>query len=367
MKRRDFVKAAGLGVAGIGAGTIAKPAIAQSQPAVTWRLQSSYPKSLDTIYGASAMLSKMVAEATDNQFKIQVFAAGEIVPALGVLDAVQNGTVEAGQSGAYFYIGKDMAFAFGTAIPWGPNSRIHNGWFYHGGGNELLNEVYAKFNVYGLPAGNTGTQAAGFFRKELKSKADLSGLKMRIGGLGGNLLQRLGVVPQQLGAGDIYPALERGVIDAAEFVGPYDDEKLGLARIAPNYYFPGFWEGNAALTFFFNLDKWNALPKPYQSLVQTAAMAAGLDMQAKYDAQNPPALKRLVAAGAQLRLLPMDIMEATYSEAAAMFAEIGAKNPLFKKLYDSQTAFNEAGTSWWQIAEANYDALSIQLGRKFRK
>ncbi len=352
MKRRAFLKSAGVATA---AAAVASPAIAQSSPAISWRLQSSYPKSLETLFGACQFLAKMVGEATDGKFVIQPFAAGEIVPALGVQEAVSNGTVEMGQTGSYFYIGKDMSFAFGTAIPWGPNSRQQNAWLYQAGGLDLLNEFYAKFNIYALPAGNTGTQMGGWFRKEIKSKEDLNGLKMRIGGLGGNVLQKLGVVPQQLGAGDIYPALERGILDAAEFVGPYDDEKLGLAKVAPFYHYPAFWEGGAELSFFMNKDKWEALPKSYQAIFRAAAMAAGHDMQAKYDVLNPPALKRLLIAGAQLRPIPQDVLKASYKIAMDLYKEISDKNPGFKKIYDHQTAFQRESQPWWAVSDLNYD------------
>ncbi len=356
MKRRAFLKSAGLGSAAV---AVASPAIAQASPSITWRLTSSYPKSLETLYGACTFLSELVSDATDGAFKIQVFAAGEVVPALAVADAVGNGTVEMGQTGSYFYIGKDTGFAFGTAIPWGPNSRQQNAWLYRGGGIELLNEFYAKFGLFNLPAGNTGTQMGGWFRKEIKSRADLSGLKMRIGGLGGTVLQKLGVIPQQLGAGDIYPALERGVLDAAEFVGPYDDEKLGFVKIAPYYYYPAFWEGGAELSFFFNLDKWKALPKTYQTILRTAAAMAGHDMQAKYDVLNPPALRRLVAAGAQLRPLPNDILRASYKIALDLYKEMSEQNPSFKKIYEHQAAFHRDSQAYWAISDFYYDYMAV--------
>lgn len=351
MQRRNFLKGAtaGAGVA------LASPAIAQSAPAIKWRLQSSYPKSLETLFGACQFFSRAVSEATDGRFEVQVFSAGEIVPALQVADACSNGTVEMGHTGSYFYIGKDMGFAFGTAIPWGLNSRQQSAWLYHAGGLDLLNAFYGQFNLFALPAGNTGTQMGGWFRKEIKSIADLNGAKMRIGGLGGNVLQKLGVVPQQLGAGDIYPALEKGVIDAAEFVGPYDDEKLGLAKVAPFYHYPAFWEGGAELTFFFNKPKWEELPKAYQSIVRTAAMAAGHDMQAKYDVLNPQALRRLVASGAQLRALPQDVMRASYKAAFELYNEISEKSPNFKKIFDHQLAFQRESQPWWGISDLNYD------------
>jgi TRAP-type mannitol/chloroaromatic compound transport system substrate-binding protein len=356
MKRREFMKAAGLGVA---ASSVAMPAIAQSAPTINWRLQSSYPTSLDTIYGACKVLSQAVAEATDNKFKIQVFAAGEIMPPLSIVDGVQNGTVEMGHTGSYFYIGKDPSFAFGTGIPFGPNTRQQHAWFYHGGGNELLNEFYATYKLYHLPLGGTGTQMGGWFRKEIKSKADLAGLKMRIGGLAGNVLQRLGLVPTQLAAGDIYTSLERGTLDAAEFVGPFDDEKLGLAKIAPYYYYPGFWEGAASLSLFVNLDKWNELPPGYKSVLNTAAGYAAADMLAKYDAQNPAALRRLVANGAQLRAFPQDLLQESYKAATGLYAEMGANNPTFKKILDHQMAFRNQVYPWTQISDFSYDSLML--------
>jgi TRAP-type mannitol/chloroaromatic compound transport system substrate-binding protein len=361
MKRREFMKAAGLGVAASG---VAMPAIAQSTPTINWRLQSSYPTSLDTIYGACKVLSQAVAEATDNKFKIQVFAAGEIIPPLSIVDGVQNGTVEMGHTGSYFYIGKDPSFAFGTGIPFGPNTRQQQAWFYHGGGNDLLNEFYATYKLYHLPLGGTGTQMGGWFRKEIKSKADLAGLKMRIGGLAGNVLQRLGLVPTQLAAGDIYTSLERGTLDAAEFVGPFDDEKLGLAKIAPYYYYPGFWEGAASLSLFVNLDKWNELPPGYKSVLNTAAGYAAADMLAKYDAQNPAALRRLVVNGAQLRAFPQDLLQESYKAATALYAEMGASNPTFKKILDHQMAFRNQVYPWTQISDFSYDSLMLLAMRQ---
>lgn len=363
MKRREFVKAMGVGAA---SGAIAAPAIAQSPPSLTWRLQSSYPKSLDTLYGACTFFADAVADLTDNRFKLQVFAAGEIVPALQVADAVGNATVEMGHTASYFYIGKDMGLAFGTAIPWGMNSRQQNAWMYRGGGIDLMNELYATFGLYGLPAGNTGTQMAGWFRKELKTVDDLKGLKMRIGGLGGHVLQKLGVVPQQLGAADIYPALEKGVLDAAEFVGPYDDEKLGFAKVAPVYHYPAFWEAGAELSFFINKAKWEQLPKPFQSAIRIAAMAAGHDMQAKYDVLNPPALRRLVAAGAQLKPMPQAIQRASYVATQQLYRELLDRSPSFRKIYEHQIAFHRDSQLWWSISDLAYDVtLTTAIHQKW--
>ncbi|WP_332683454.1 TRAP transporter substrate-binding protein [Bosea sp. (in: a-proteobacteria)] len=357
MKRRQFLKVAGAGAA---ASAIAAPAIAQSMPEVKWRLTSSFPKSLDTLYGASEVLSKAVAEATDNKFQIQAFAAGEIVPGLQALDAVTNNTVEMCHTASYYYVGKDPTFAFGTAVPFGLNARQQNAWFSYGGGNELLNDFYKKFNVYALPGGNTNCQMGGWFRKEIKTVADLQGVKMRIGGFAGQVMSKLGVVPQQIAGGDIYPALEKGTIDAAEWVGPYDDEKLGFNKVAPYYYYPGWWEGGAALHMFINTAKWEALPKAYKSILTTASALTTVDMMAKYDARNPAALKRLVGAGAQLRPFSQEILEACLKASKEVYAETSAKNPDFKKLYEAMSAFRGDEYLWFQIAEYTYDNFMIR-------
>lgn len=362
MKRRQFVQAAGLGIA---AAAIAKPAIAQSAPEIKWRLTSSFPKSLDTIYGAAETFSKAVSEATDGKFQIQVFAGGEIVPGLQAADAVTNGTVEMCHTAPYYYIGKDPTFAFGTSVPFGLNSRQQNAWFYHGGGMDMMNEFFKGFNIYSMPGGNTGTQMGGWFRKEIKTPADFNGLKMRIGGLAGKVIAKLGAVPQQIAGGDIYPALEKGTIDAAEWVGPYDDEKLGFNKVAPFYYYPGWWEGGAALHFFTNTAKWAELPKNYQAILTSAAAHANVDMQAKYDARNPAAIKRLVQdGGAQLRPFSPEIMEACYKAATDLYAEIAGTNATFKKVHDAYMAFRNEEYLWFQIGEYTYDSFMIRQRAK---
>ena len=358
MKRREFLKAAGLGAA---ASAVAAPAIAQSMPEIKWRLTASWPKSLDTLFGCPEFMSKRIAEITDNKFQIQVFAAGEIVPGLQVLDAVQNGTVEMGHTAGYYYFGKDPAFTFSTALPFGLNTRQQDAWNYHAGGMDLLNELFKQYNCYGLPTGNTTCQMGGWFRKEINSVNDLSGLKMRIGGFAGRIVVKLGVVPQQLAAGDIYPSLEKGTIDAAEWVGPYDDEKLGFVKVAKYYYYPGWWEGGAQPHLLVNLAKWNELPKNYQAIVQAAARDAGVWMTSKYDTLNPQALKRLVSQGAQLRPFPQPVMEACYKAANDLYAEIGQTNPMFKKLYDSLTGFRGDSFQWMQVAELSFDSFMMRM------
>ena len=357
MKRRDFIKTAGVGLAAAG---VASPAIAQSMPDIKWRLTSSFPKSLDTIYGAAEVFSKAVAEATDNKFQIQVFAAGEIVPGLQAADAGSSGTVEMCHTASYYYFGKDPTYALGTSVPFGLNSRMMTAWLQHGGGSELLNDFYKKANIIAFAAGNTGCQMGGWYRKEIKTPQDLSGLKMRIGGFAGQVLTKLGVVPQQLAGGDIYPALEKGTIDAAEWVGPYDDEKLGFQKVAQYYYYPGWWEGGPTLHNFININKWNELPAGYKSLVKTASSLANEWMQAKYDAVNPAALKRLVAGGAQLRPFSQEVMDASLKAANEVYAETYAKNADFKKIHEAMAAFRGEQYLWWQVAEYGYDTFMIR-------
>ena len=358
MKRRQFLTAMGAGAA---AAAIAKPAIAQSAPTIKWRLTASWPKSLDTLFGACETFSKLVSEATDGKFQIQTFAAGEIVPGLQVLDAVQNGTVEMGHSAQYYYIGKDPTWALFCAVPFGLNARQQNAWFYEGDGQKLIDEFGAKFNTKCLLMGNTGCQMGGWFNKEIKSPDDFKGLKMRIGGWAGKTLGKLGVVAQQIAGGDIYPALEKGTIDAAEWVGPYDDEKLGFVKVAKYYYYPGWWEPGSTPHFLFNLAKWNELPKIYQAALETVAQESGMLMTAKYDAQNPLALKRLAAAGAVLKPWSPEIMDASWKAANELYGELSAKNEWFKKMYDHFTAFRSDQYLWWQVADYTMDSYMIKF------
>jgi TRAP-type mannitol/chloroaromatic compound transport system substrate-binding protein len=354
MKRRDFLLTGGAAAVGT-ATSFPAPAIAQSQPEVKWRLATSYPKSLDTIHGTVEHIAQRVAAATDNKFQIRVFAAGEIVPGLQVLDAVQNGTVEAGYSSSYYYVGKDPTFALNTTIPFGLNTRQQNAWMLHGGGLELVREFFKGYNVHLIPAGNTGAQMGGWFRKEIKSIEDLKGLKFRIAGLAGNVLQKLGTVPQQIAGGDIYPALEKGTIDAAEWVGPYDDEKLGFHKVAKYYYYPGWWEGSAELDVYVNQAAWQALPKEYQAILDTACGEASQWMTAKYDADNPAALRRLISNGTQLRPFPREVMAACYKASFELYDEISAQNPKWKKIFDSWSKFRDEEYLWFRVAENTFD------------
>jgi len=350
MQRRDLIKG---GAAGLLAGLV-NPAQAADLPAIRWRLASSFPKSLDTIYGAAEVMAKRVEQLTGGKFQIRVFAGGEIVPGLQVLDAVQAGTVECGHSASYYYVGKNKAFAFDCAIPFGLNARQQNSWMISGGGLKLTREFFKDYNVLNFPGGNTGTQMGGWYRKEIRSLKDLKGVKMRIPGFGGEIMARLGVVPQTLAGGDIYPALEKGAIDATEWVGPYDDEKLGFHKVAKYYYYPGWWEGGPQLSFYVNIKKWADLPPAYQSAFEVAAAEANVHMLAEYDAKNPLALMRLVKQGVKLRPYPQDILIAARKAAFDIYDQEAAKNPAFKKIYIPWKRFRDAGIQWFKVAEASY-------------
>ncbi|WEZ83232.1 TRAP transporter substrate-binding protein [Rhizobium sp. 32-5/1] len=360
MDRRSFITRAGLGgVGAVAATTLAAPAIAQTTPKINWRLTSSFPKSLDTIYGGAEVISKYVSEATDGNFKIQVFAAGEIVPGLQAADAAAAGTVEACHTVSYYYWGKDPVWALGAAVPFALNARGMNAWQYHGGGIDMFNEFLGAQGLIGFPGGNTGVQMGGWFRKEIKTVADLQGLKMRIGGFAGKVMEKLGVVPQQIAGGDIYPSLEKGTIDAAEWVGPYDDEKLGFYKVAPYYYYPGWWEGGPTVHAIFNKAAFEGLPPAYQSLLRTACQAADANMLQKYDYLNPSAIKRLVAGGAKLSPFSQEILSACFDASNEVYAEMEASNPTFKKIWGSIKAFRGEYFLNAQIAEYNYDTFMM--------
>ena len=360
LDRRKFLKTAAIGAGAGGSTAIVAPALAQSAPDVRWRMTASWPKSLDTLYGGCEFLARRVAELSDNKFQIQVFAAGEIVPGLQVLDAVQQGTIECGHTAPYYYFGKDPTFTFGTDLPFGMNVRMRNAWLYHGGGLDLINEFHKKYNALYLPAGNTNCQMGGWYRKEITSLADLKGLKFRVGGFAGIILSKLGVVPQQIAGGDIYPALEKGTIDAAEWVGPHADEKLGFVKVAQYYYYPGWWEVGPTVGVFVNLERWGALPKLYQTILQSAAAETNQWISAKYDAQNPAALKRLVAGGAILKTFPPDVMDGCWKAANEVFAEMSEKNASFKRVYDHFVAFRSDQYLWNQVTDYTMDSYMIR-------
>ena len=336
------------------------PALAQAQnPEVRWRLTSSFPRNLDILFFGAEQVAKRVAELTDNRFQIRTFPAGEIVPSLQVLDAVQAGTVEAGQTALYYYIGKDPSFTFFTSIPFGGNFRQQGAWMKRGGGNELCAELLKEYNCTGFLLGDTGTQMGGWFRNEIRSLQDINGLKFRIAGMGGRVFQRLGAVPQLIAGSDIYPSLERGVIDAAEWVGPYDDEKLGFQRVARFYYAPGFWEPCARGHLLVNQRAWDALPDAYKSAVQVACIEVELEMMARYDRENPLALRRLIAGGAQLRAWPREVMQAAWRESNALMDELAGGNARFKRIWESYRPFRDDQFQWFRVADNAYDNFAF--------
>ncbi|MGY3617901.1 TRAP transporter substrate-binding protein [Bradyrhizobium sp. USDA 10063] len=356
MNRRKLL----LGLAGGTAGVaLAAPAIAQTQPTVRWRMATGWPKSLDTIHGSAEDLCRRVGQLTEGRFEIRCFAGGEVVPALQVLDAVQNGTIECGHILSANYIGKSPTYAFDAGLPFGLNARQQAAWLYEGGGLPLVRAFYKKSNVIPFPVGNVGTQMGGFYRKEINTVQDLQGLKIRIGGLGGTILRKLGAVPQQLPPSDIYSALERGTIDASEWIGPYDDAKLGLNKVAKFYYAPGWWEGSAGITAPVSLPAWEALPEPFRVAFETACNEQMMFMIAKYDARNPDALRRMIGEGTQLRLFPRAVLDACYKASFETFEEIAAKDADFKTIYDPWKRFLESSNPWFRVAEQSLDAYRL--------
>lgn len=360
MERRSFVHGAGL--AGVLAAGVA-PAVVHAQTALRWRLTSGFPKSLDTIYGAAETFARKVKDMSGGKFEISVHAAGELVPMPGLVDAVQSGTVEMGHTAPYYYFGKNDAFALGCAIPFGLNSRQMTAWQYDGNGLKLMREFYSNYGFISFPMGNTGAQMGGWYRKEIKTVADMKGLKFRVGGFAGKVTARLGTVSQNIPGGEIYQALEKGTIDAAEWVGPYDDQKLGFNKVAPIYHYPGWWEGGPQLDLYVNQKAYDGLSAEYKAIIESAAAYAHTEMQAKYDARNPAALKQLVAGKTRLVAFPKPVLDAAFKEAMALYAEISASNPAFKKIYDDYSNFRREANLWFRFTEARFDSYmqSVKL------
>ena len=358
--RRDFLHRSLIGTAAL-AGTAAgcagpqdgAPAV-HTQKSVTWRLASSFPRGLDTIFGAAEVLAERLEAMSDGKFRIRVYPGGEIVPNLQVLDAAQNGTVQVGHTASYYYIGKNPAFAFDTCVPFGMTSRQQTAWLTEGGGLDLMRGLFADFGITVFPAGNTGTQMGGWFKREIAGAGDLQGLKMRIPGLGGEVMSRLGATVQVLGGSDIYPALERGAIDATEWVGPYDDAKLGFHKVAKYYYYPGWWEPGPSLSYMVNLKAWNELPKSYQEMFAAAAAESAMVMQARYDQQNPAALAGLLQEGVEMRAFSDDLMTAAKKASFEMLEEQAAGDPAYRKVYDAWSKARRDAYQWLGTAELTY-------------
>ena len=362
MQRRSFLAKGATGAAAGAA--LAAPAIVRAQPAVRWRMASSFPKSLDALYGGAELLARRVGEMTNGKFQISAHAAGELVPGLGVLDAVQQGTVEMGHTAMYYYFGKDPAWAFGTIVPFGLNTRQYNAWWHQLGGEKVFNDFAGRAaGITAILCGNTGAQMGGWFRKEINTLEDLKGLKFRIAGIAGQVLSRLGVVPQQLAGGDIYPALEKGTIDAAEWVGPYDDEKLGFNKVAKFYYYPGWWEGCAAFHAIVNNKSLASLPPEYRAALMAACEEAYAYTTSRYDALNPQAIKRLVGSGTQLKPFSRAILDACYKTTQDVYAETAAKNAEFKKLHDHYFGVQRDLVAWQRVTENTFNDYIANVKR----
>lgn len=379
MNRREFLtnvatKAAGGAVIGLAAGCTfgATPAAQEVQQAIAqdtalpelkWEMATSWPPSVDILFGSAQLFTDVVRTLTGGKLQITARAAGELAPGTQVLDVVAQGAVPIGHTASYYYIGKTPATAFGTTVPFGLTAQQQNSWFYAGGGMELMQQLYAeRFNVLPLPAGNTGMQMGGWFRREINTIADLQGLKMRIPGLGGQIMARLGVNVQVLAAGEIFQALQTGAVDAAEWVGPYDDQKLGLNTVAQYYYRPGWWEPGSSLEVNINLDEWNKLPELYQVAIQSAAAYANLVMLSRYEAANDAALAELVASGTQLREYSPEIMSAAYAEWQNLAEEFSAQDSDFKAIYEQWSAFRSTISNWNKTNEFAFTSFVFNQG-----
>lgn len=355
MERRNFLKKAGL--AGILAAGVSP--MVHAEPTIRWRIASSFPKTLDTIYGGAEVFANLVNKMSGGRMQVTVHAAGELMPALEVLKGVQSRTVDAAHTAGYYFHNVHPVFAIDAAIPFGLNSRQMTSWMYQGNGMTLLRSFFAKQGVVNLPLGNTGAQMGGWFRKEITTKSDLQGLKMRCGGFPGRVLKELGVTPVTMGGGDIYPALEKGTIDAAEWVGPYDDLKLGFHKVAKNYLYPAFWEGGTQLSLYISKVSYDSLPDDLKEVVTAAASHAHVDMQAKYDARNPAALKELLTHGVKLIRMPKDVMDTAYRAAEQLYEDLSAKDPEWKKIYTDYDKFRTDEYQWFRIAEQSYDSFMM--------
>ena len=371
VNRRNFLGHAAAGAAGAGllaacgsddsSDTLDGAPAVQTGQRVTWRCASSFPRGLDAIYGSAERIGEITSALTGGRFQIRAYPAGELVPGLQVMDAVQQGTVQVGQSTSYYYTGKNQALAFDTGVPFGMTARQQDAWLNEGGGLDVVRGVFADFGIITFPGGNTGAQMGGWFRKEVNTAEDLRGLKMRIPGLGGDVMDRLGVTVQVLAGGEIYPALERGAIDATEWVGPYDDEKLGLHRAARYYYYPGWWEPSASVSFEVNRTAWDSLSADYKAVFEVAAQVSARRMLYTYDARNPAALQRLVAGGTRLRPFSDEIMSLARTTIGEILEENAAADAQYRQVYDHWRSFKEASYRWFATAELRYAGFAFDL------
>ena len=361
MERREFLSLAAKGA--LGATALAACSTgdddldgalqADDLPTITWELATSWPTSLDTIYGGAQTVADRVTAMTGGRFTINARAGGEVVPALEILQNVQSNSIDAGHTASYYYRGLAEVIAFGTAVPFGLTARQQNGWLYYGGGLEMLQEIYAeRFNAIQFPAGNTGVQMGGWFNTEINSLADIEGLRFRIPGLGGVVMSELGAAVQQIPGGEIFQSLQTGAIDAAEWVGPYDDLQLEFNTVADFYYYPGWWEPGPTLEVQIPLDKWNELPEEYQEVIKTAAAQANVDMMASYDAKNPAAFQEIVSEGStEVLPFPDDVLNAAEEASFELYERLAGEDEDFRSVFDSFNSYRQNAQEWFGIAE----------------
>lgn len=318
-----------------------------------WNLASSYPKSLSSFWDRIEGFSNQVTATSKKELTIKCYQPGEMVPALEVFDAVSQGSIEMGVTAGNYYMGKNNAFALDTGLPFGLTCQQKNSWLYEGGGLELIQNLYKKYNIMYFPIGNTTTQMGGWFREEINSLEDLKGLRVRISGLGGKVYDKMGATVQMIGGGEIYSALEQGSIDAAEFVGPYDDEKFGFQNVAKYYYAPGWQEPGSTIALYINLERWNTLSETTQQIIEMAAMNSNLLFAARYDQENTAALDRLLAQGVQLRQFPKEIMNEAKKQ-TDLLIETYCKEPEFATIYSSLKAFRKSSNTWNKANALHY-------------
>lgn len=327
----------------------------QTQTRYEWKMVTSWPKNFPGLGTAPERFAKSVTEMSQGRLTVKVFGAKELVPPLGVFDAVSNGSAEMGHTAAYYWKGKSPAAPFFTAIPFGMTAQEMNAWLYYGGGMELWRKLYAKFNLVPLAGGNTGVQMAGWFNREINSLADIKGLKMRIPGIGGEVFTRAGGTAVNIAGGDLYTSLKTGVIDATEWVGPYNDLALGFYEVAKYYYYPGWHEPGPTLELTVNKQAFESLPKDLQTIVEVAARAANQDMLDEYTARNNAALQKLVNEHkVQLKRLPDDVMAKLKALSKEVMAELVAEDADAKEVYDSYYQFAEGVKQYHRISEKAY-------------
>jgi TRAP-type mannitol/chloroaromatic compound transport system substrate-binding protein len=367
MERRDFLKKTGAAAAAAVASTsLAAPAVWAQGKTYNWKMVTTWPPGLPVLQTGAERFAKRVEEVTEGRIKIQVFAGGELVPALGVFDAVSAGTVQVGSGAAYYWAGKVPAAQWFAAVPFGLNPQGINAWFYSGGGLKLWEEVYAPFNLVPRPQGNTGVQMGGWFRKKMETIDDYKGLKMRIPGLGGKVIAKAGGTVVLLPGGEIFTSLERGVIDATEWVGPMHDLRMGFYKAAPYYYYPGWHEPGTCLEVMFNKKEYDSLPKDLQAILDAVAMETNLWSLSEFEAGNGAALQELITKHkVELVKFPDELLDGLRKLAKETMEEEAAKDAMSKKVHEAFKKFKEQVGIWGSVSEnAYYNVIADKYSLK---